>query len=41
MKIVKLLAGILGMILLCSGAMSGCNQEWEVYTGEVEGRAAV
>ena len=37
MKKVKLLAGILVMILLCAGALSGCNQEWEVYTGEVEG----
>ena len=37
MKRVKILAVILALAALCIGMLSGCNKEWEVYTGEVEG----
>ena len=37
MKRAKILAVILALAALCIGMLSGCNKEWEVYTGEVEG----
>ena len=37
MKRLKILAVVLALGALCMGVLSGCNREWEVYTGEVEG----
>ena len=37
MKRIKILAVVLALGALCMGVLSGCNREWEVYTGEVEG----
>ena len=37
MKRAKILAVVLALGALCIGILSGCNKEWEVYTGEVEG----
>ena len=37
MKRTNLLVVVLVLAALCIGMLSGCDKEWKVYTGEVEG----
>lgn len=37
MKKVKIIAAMMGIMLLFTGVLSGCAAEWEVNTGEIEG----